>query len=71
MGGDTESIEKMTYSDDGRVIRNSWRLVLLDAGVLLDSQVLDIASTEDNVLVNLVRRRNFFIRSTFTAFRSE
>lgn len=71
MGGDAEGIEKVTYSDDSRVIRDSWRLVLLDARVLLDSQVLDIASTEDDVLVDLVRGSNLLLRSTFTAFRSE
>ena len=44
----------MTYADNGRVVRHDRGLVLLDGGVLLNPQVLDIAAAEDDVLVDLV-----------------
>lgn len=44
-----------TYSEDGRVVGHLRRLVLLGGGSFLDPQVLDIAASEDDVLVDLLR----------------
>lgn len=45
-----------TYPDNGRVTGNGRRVVLLGRGTLLNSQVLDIASPEDDELVDLIGR---------------
>lgn len=51
--------EQSTYPNNCRVIWHGWRgLVLLDARVLLDAEVLHIAAAEDDVLVNLFRWSN-------------
>jgi hypothetical protein len=47
-----------TYSKDGRIVRYLWR-VWNRGWWFLDSQVLDIATTEHNVLVDAVGRWNF------------
>jgi hypothetical protein len=58
----------MTYADNCRVVWHGGGLVLLDAGVLLDSEIFHIASTEDDIFVDLVRRRDLFTTSpTFCA----
>lgn len=64
-------VREGTHADDGWVIRNSRGLVLLDARVVLDSQVLHITASEDDVLVHLVGGRNLFVWPAFTAFCSE
>ncbi len=44
-----------THIDNGRVAGNCGGLVLLDsAGALLNSKILDIGTTEDDVLVDLI-----------------
>lgn len=63
--------ENSTHSENGRVVwhlRRSWlRLFWL----LLDSQVLHIATTEDNVVVDGVVCGNLFGRVAFTTFGAE
>jgi hypothetical protein len=61
----------MTYSENGRVLRHGWRVVLLDGGSLLDTEILDIAAAEDDVLVHLVRGSYLFLGSSFATFRAE
>lgn len=60
-----------TYADNGRVIRHSRRLALLDARVVLDAEILYIASTKDNVLVDLVGRADLIIGTPFATFCSK
>ncbi len=48
-----------TYADDGRIIGDCRRLVLL--GRFFYSQVLDICATEYDVLVYLIRWRDIFL----------
>lgn len=60
-----------TYTNDSWVIGHGWRLVLLDAGVLLNSKILHIASSENDVLVDLIRGRNLLLWSAFSTFGSE
>lgn len=61
--------EMQTYTDNGRVVRNRRGLVLFGSTwALLDPQVLDIATTEDDVLIDLVRSRNLFFRVALSAF---
>lgn len=60
-----------TYSKDGRVI---WHLRLALLWRLNNGQVLDIAATEDNVVVDLVIWRYLFVgvaASAFCAVRSD
>ena len=53
--------EGATYPYYGRIIGNSTRYVLLGRGWgLFDSQVFHIAPAENDVLVYLVGRRDFF-----------
>lgn len=63
---------RSTYSDNGRVIGDLGRIGLVrGAGRLLDSQILHIAATEDNIIVDLVRRRDLLIGRGFPAFGAE
>ncbi len=52
-----------TYANNSWVIRHGRRLVLLDVGVILDAKILHIASTEDDVLVDLIRGANLLFRA--------
>lgn len=61
----------MTYAYDGRIIRHSWRLILLDVGMFFNPQVLDVAAAEDNVLVDLIGGRDLFFRSALATLGSE
>lgn len=61
----------ITYANDSWVIRHDGRLVLLDRGVLLDPQILDVAAAEDDVFVDLVRRRYLLFRPAFAALCAE
>lgn len=56
-----------TYTKDGRVVGDGRRLVLLDARVLLDAEVLYIAAAEYNIFVDLVRRSNLLLRAAFAS----
>jgi len=60
-----------TYTEDGGVIGHLRRLRLVLLGRLDDGQVLDIASTEDNVVVDLVVGRDLVVWVAATAFSSE
>lgn len=60
-----------TYTEDGGVIGDLRRLRLVLLGRLDDGQVLDIASTEDNVVVDLVVGRDLVVWVAATAFSSE
>ena len=59
-----------TYSYNSRVIGHRG-LVFLDARVFLDAKVLHIATTENDVLVHLIRGTNLiFSPTTFCAERT-
>jgi len=60
-----------TYTEDGGVIGDLRRLRLVLLGRLDNGQVLDIASTEDNVVVDLVIGRDLVVWVAATAFSSE
>ena len=44
----------MTYADNGRIVGDGRRLVLLDPWAFFDPQVFHIAASKDNVFVDLV-----------------
>ena len=60
-----------TYTEDGGVIGDLRRLRLVLLGRLDNGQVLDIASTEDNVVVDLVIGRDLVVWVAAAAFSSE
>ena len=60
-----------TYTNNGRVLGHRGRFVLFDARVLFNSEVLYITAAEDDIFINLVGRSNFFLGSTFSAFRAK
>lgn len=62
---------RATYTEDGGVIGDLRRLRLVLLGRLDNGQVLDIASTEDNVVVDLVIGRDLVVWVAATAFGSE
>jgi len=55
-------------SDDCWVIRHRWGLVFLGARTLLDAEVFYIASTEDDVFVDGVRRTDLLLWTLLAAF---
>lgn len=60
-----------TYPKDSRVIRDLWWLRLLILLLFIrKADILDVASTEHDILVNARRRRNFFGRIPTSAFRA-
>lgn len=62
----------MTYSNDGRVIGDLGRLVLLGRGRgLLNSQVLHIATSKDDVFVDLIGGCYLLFRVTLSALCTE
>ena len=61
----------MTYTEDGGVIGDLRRLRLVLLGRLDNGQVLDVASTEDNVVVDLVVGRDLVVWVAAAAFGSE
>jgi hypothetical protein len=62
---------RATYTEDGGVIGDLRRLRLVLLGRLDNGQVLDIASTEDNVVVDLVIGRDLVVWVAATAFGAE
>ena len=62
---------RATYTEDGGVIGDLRRLRLVLLGRLDNGQVLDIASTEDNVVVDLVIGRDLVVWVATTAFGAE
>ena len=62
---------RATYTEDGGVIGDLRRLRLVLLGRLDNGQVLDIASTEDNVVVDLVIGRDLVVWVAAAAFSSE
>lgn len=61
-----------TYADNSWVIRHGRRLVLLlGAGGLFDAEILDIATTEYNVLVDLFGGGYLLLGPAFAAFRAK
>lgn len=60
-----------TYVDNGRVLRHGRRLILLDAWVVFDPQVFDIAATENDVVINLVGGCYLFFGSVPSTLGSE
>lgn len=62
----------MTYAEDGRVIGDSRPLILLSRNrSFFDAQVLHIATTKHNILVDLVRRCNLFLWILLASFGTE
>jgi hypothetical protein len=59
------------YSDNGWVIWHGGRLVLLDARGVLNSEVLHVASSEDDILVDLVRRTDLLFWPAFATLCTE
>jgi hypothetical protein len=57
-----------TYSNNRGVIRHCGRLVLLDAGMLLNAKIFHIASAEDDILVDLIRGANLFLWPRLASF---
>lgn len=66
-----ECDERQTYVDNSRVLGHGRRLVLFDARMVLDPQVLDIAAPENDVVVNLIGRCYLFFGSTPPALGAE
>ena len=63
-----------TYTNNSRIVRHGRGFVFFDAGVFLDSQILHIAATKDDVFVNLVCGSDLTIRPGSPAsstFRTE
>jgi hypothetical protein len=56
-----------TYPNNSRVIGHHRRLVLLDGRVLLNAEVLHVAASEHNVLVDLVGGTNLLFRPSSSA----
>lgn len=71
MGEKKKTTRGITHADDSRVFGHCRRVVLLDAGSILNSQVLHVAATEYDILVDLVGRRNLLFGTAFAAFRTE
>lgn len=61
----------MTYADNSRVIWHGGRLVLLDAGVFLDAEILHIAAAEDDILVDLIGGTDFVVGPPLAALCAE
>jgi hypothetical protein len=61
----------LTYAHNSRIIGHGRRLVLLDARVFLNSQVLDIAAAEHDVFVDLVGGSELLFGSTSSALCSK
>lgn len=62
------NVRGITHTDNGWILGHSWRwLGLLHAGMFFDAQVLHIAATEDDVLVNLIGRCYLLFRAAFAA----
>ena len=51
-----------TYSKNSGIIRHFGRFVLRGRGRSLDAEVLHIAASEDNIVVNLIGGRNLLVR---------
>jgi hypothetical protein len=62
---------RATYTEDGGVIGDLRRLGLVLLGRLDNGQVLDIAATEDNVVVDLVIGRDLVVGVAAAAFGAE
>lgn len=62
---------RATYTEDGGVIGDLRRLRLVLLGRLDNGQVLDIASTEDNVVVDLIIGRDLVVWIAAAAFGAE
>lgn len=59
--------ELSTYAYNRRVIRNGG-LVLFDARVVLNSEILNVAAAENDIFVDLVRCGNLFIGLALSSF---
>ncbi len=62
MGG-----HEVTYSDNGRVVGDPGRLVLLGARRSFDSEIFYIGASEDDVLVDLIGRRDLLLEAPLPA----
>ena len=55
---------KKTHPKDGWIVGHLWRLVV-SLGLFLDSEILDIASSKNDILIYVLRSWNLLFRSTF------
>lgn len=61
-----------THTNNRRVIRHGWgRFVLFDAGMLFDPEIFHVASSKDDVFIDLVGRCNLILGTTASSFGSE
>lgn len=70
-GQNAVACRDMTYSNNGRIIGHGRSFCLLEAGMLFDSQILHIAATKDNILVDLVRGSYLFCWPASASFCAE
>ena len=65
--GGREQLQGITYAKDSRIIRHFRRLGLLDRSRGLDAEVLHIAASKDDIVVDLVGGRDLLVRVASTA----
>ena len=58
----------MTYAKDRRIIGHLGRFILLRRSWCLNSEVLYIAASENDIIVDLIRRRDLLVRVASPAF---
>lgn len=66
-----QRVKGSTYANNCGIVGHSGRVVLLHARVFLDTEILHVAASKDDILVDLVGRANLLFRTAFSSLGSE